>query len=345
MEEKKHYLKWCWLAWIAMIIGAGVLFLSIPWIGWILYLGFLGYILYMSVVSVGTLEAKTFVLKGTKIPVLIIKGPKIVIVPYPFLKVDYTVNLSIRPIPINDLTFYDKDGFELKIDGNIEMKVVNVFLWCYTFFGGEPLEKKEEEVKKTFGDAFQTLINQKELPIKEIEKLRGPEICGLIFKGEPIPGRDFDPEEFKKYRKNAETQGWEVTNIVFGSFIEPEETREIREKLARAAVEEEIQGRLGRARGEGMRREFREAIREYAKAFGKIFPKEDGKLTEEEKRRLSKKTPEAARLYLAIKQTEAIKETDKTLIGPSLDRIIPFVNLSPTTNEEKKKKKRKRRTF
>jgi len=237
VEEKKHYLKWCWLAWIAMIIGAGVLLLSIPWIGLYLYLIFLGYILYMSIISVGILEAKTFVLKGTKIPVLIIEGPKIVIVPYPFLKVDYTVNLSTRKLSIDDLTFYDKDGFEIKIRGHIEMRVTNVFKWCYEFLGGEPISVKEGVVKGHFGDAFQTLITNYNLPIIEIEKLRGPEIFALIFEGKPIPGRPFKPEEFQRYRENAERQGWKALTIIFASFEEVGKTREIREKQAVAAAE------------------------------------------------------------------------------------------------------------
>ena len=298
----------------------------------------------MSIISVGILEAKTFVLKGTKIPVLIIEGPKIVIVPYPFLKVDYTVNLSTRKLSIDDLTFYDKDGFEIKIRGHIEMRVTNVFKWCYEFLGGEPISVKEGVVKGHFGDAFQTLITNYNLPIIEIEKLRGPEIFALIFEGKPIPGRPFKPEEFQRYRENAERQGWKALTIIFASFEEVGKTREIREKQAVAAAERWSSGYLGEAKGEERKRETRTATFEIAKALAGIPAKKDSELTEEEIQRISKVMPEAFQEFMNMKKIEAIQDTDKTFFVQS-GAQIPLVISPPTTNEEKKKKKRKRRTF
>jgi len=342
MEEKKYYLKWCWIGWIILLAIASLLSL-IPRIGWILYIGFLGWIFYMSVISVGVLEAKTFVLRGTRIPIWTIEGPKIILIPYPFVEVDYSVNLSTRRLQIDDLSFYDKDGFHIKIRGHIEMRVTHIFRWCYEFLGGETLESKEGVVKGNFGDAFQTLINKQGLTIKEIEKLRGPEICGLIFKGEHIAGHPFDPQEFQRYRENAQRQGWEVLTVIFASFEEVGKTREIREKQAIAAAERWSSGYLGEAEGERIKRRVRTASFEIGKAMAGIPAKKDSELTDEEKERISKVMPKAFQEVMTLEKIGAIGSTDKTFFVQS-GAQIPLVISPPTTSEEKKKK-RKRGTF
>jgi len=340
-REKKYYLPWCWIGWIVLLGVTGtVLIMFVPY-GRILYLVFLLYILYMSVISIGVYEAKTLVLKGTKIPVLILKGPRITIIPYPILQIDYTVNLSTRKLSIGKLLFYDKDGFEIAIQGHIEIRVIDIFKWCYEFLGGYSISEKERVIVENFGDAFQTLITNYGLPITEIEKLRGPEVYALIFKGIKIAGRPFDPAEFEGYRKNAERQGWEPLTIIFGSFEERGKTREIREEQAIAAAKEWTLGRLGRAEGQKMKREAREAIWEIAKALAGCGLKKDSELTPEEIERASGKTAEAFQEYVRLKALQTIRDTDKMVFTPS-GKQIPLM-LSPPTTEEKKGKRR--RTF
>jgi len=185
--------------------------------------------------------------------------------------------------------------------------------WCYEFFGGEPISVKEKAIISAFADAFQSFINYNALKIEEIERLRGPEIARLIFKG--IPLLRYDPRIFRRYREDAERQGWEILTVVFEKFTEIGKAREIRERQAEAMMEERIRGHLGIAYGEQTKREARIACWELAKQLAGIH-KPDSEMTSLDIQKASEKLPIAVKAWIEMKLADKIGRADKIIITP-----------------------------